>query len=925
MLKRILIISSILCLGGIIVLSFFFFKKQQVKHDFQIVNAVPINSFCILEINNMPQFINNTLSNNPIWQNLTSIPAINTLQSDIKYLNSLFASDIRNMNYLNGKTMLISMHYTGNMDFDYLFTIGLENESNADNFIETVSKKMETQGTLTTYTYDNIPVYNVKFGENSQIKELYFSIINNMFIVSKARVLVQSSIGQVLANESLLKNESFAYVNNSSDKEKSMNIFINYKTIPKFLSYFISKKYYKTVLQSNKLANWAELDISLKNNELIFNGFITTDSLSDNFLHMFSDQEPVSMNIQEVIPANASIILAIGVSDPQKYKQTYEDCLRKDGSYKNYKKGLNELDSLCDQSIENLFYDFMENEMCLVLTGNTAENIQENSYAVFNTKSKRLAEEKLIGMLDSYSRKNRINMQTLKSTIRIDNEISFDIYRMPSAGIPKQLFGGFFSWTEANYFTFIDNYLVMGNTISSLNEYIKSILLNKTLKTDTKFTEFTERLPDQYNFLIYSKVASSMQFYKDLLDEPYQKQLDENYDTYSKFQSFAYQLSSSKGKLYNTIYVTYNSLNESKSQALWDSNLDTNVYSNPAFVYNCLTKDKDIFVQDIRNTVYLINKTGRVLWKKQINEKIASEIFEVDCFKNGKIQYAFSTNNYIYIIDRLGNFVTNYPLQLSAPASAGMSVFDFDNNKTYQMIIPCRNKNVYSYNIEGKLMKDWHFEKSDAPITQPIQAFRIRNTDYILCADNYSTYILNRKGEKKIAVNQKFEITRNSKFYVDKSNINNAENFYITDKEGHIKKISLNGSVSTITIDDFSTDHYFACADLNYDGNNEFIFVDNETFRVYGSTGNKLFAYNFDSDITDPIRIYSMGSRDTRIGILCRAENKIYLFNANGSISKGFPIQGSTMFSISKFSQNNTAFNLIVGNNNSLLSNYEIK
>ena len=229
MLKRILIISSILCLGGIIVLSFFFFKKQQVKHDFQIVNAVPINSFCILEINNMPQFINNTLSNNPIWQNLTSIPAINTLQSDIKYLNSLFASDIRNMNYLNGKTMLISMHYTGNMDFDYLFTIGLENESNADNFIETVSKKMETQGTLTTYTYDNIPVYNVKFGENSQIKELYFSIINNMFIVSKARVLVQSSIGQVIANESLLKNERFAYVNNSSDKEKSMNIFINYK------------------------------------------------------------------------------------------------------------------------------------------------------------------------------------------------------------------------------------------------------------------------------------------------------------------------------------------------------------------------------------------------------------------------------------------------------------------------------------------------------------------------------------------------------------------------------------------------------------------------------------------------------------------------------------------------------------------------
>src|ERR1035437_6819895 len=225
-----------------------------------------------------------------------------------------------------------------------------------------------------------------------------------------------------------------------------MNIFVNYKTMPKFLSFFASAKYYKTILQSAKMANWAELDLNLKNNEVLLNGFITTDSLSDNFLHLFSDQEPVSMNIHEIIPSSASFILAIGVSSPEKYKQTYQDCMKKEGSFNVYQKSINELDSLCNDNIEKTFYDILEGEMCLVLTGNTSETYKDNSYAVIHTKSKRYAEEKLFGMLDSYSQKNNIKFQTLKSQIKIDNDISYDVYRLPTAGIPKQIFGGFFAW-----------------------------------------------------------------------------------------------------------------------------------------------------------------------------------------------------------------------------------------------------------------------------------------------------------------------------------------------------------------------------------------------------------------------------------------------------------------------------------------------
>jgi len=925
MLKKILIISLIVCFGGIVVLSFFFLKKQQVKQDFLTIKAVPINSFCILSINDFPRFINNSLHNNQIWQSFTTVPAISTLQKGLHFIDSLAGNELKKASYLNGKNMLISMHYTGNMDFDYLFSIGLETEANSENFIDLFNKKASTRGIISSYQYDNTTIYYTTLDSSNKSQHIYYSVIGNMFIASKARVLVQSSIGQITANESLLKNKSFEIVYNSSDKEKSMNIFVNYKTMPKFLSFFASNKYYKSISQSSKLANWAELDLTLKNNDILLNGFITTDSLSDNFFHLFSDQEPVTMNINEVVPSSASLLLTIGVSSPEKYKQTYQDCMKKDGSFIAYQKNINDLDSLCNDDIEKTFYDILETEMCLVITGSTSETFKDNSYAVIHTKSRRLAEEKLLGMLDSYSQKNHIKFNTLKSQIKIDNEISYDVYRLPAPGIPKQIFGDFFSWTDANYFTFIENYLVMGNSVSSLAEYIKSYLLNKTLKTDKKFISFTENLPEKYNFLVYSKVNNSLDFYKDLLEDSYKKTLEQQFETFSKFQAFAYQLSTSKGKLYNTIYLTYNSQNEENSQALWESHLDSSVYSKPTFVLNFQTKEKDIFVQDNKHTIYLLNKTGRILWKKTIQEPINSEIFEVDYYKNGKYQFAFSSENYIYIIDRIGNFVDRYPMKLNTSSSAGLSVFDFDKNKNYRLIIPCTNSSVYSFDIEGKSQKDWHFEKSDAPFTQPIQYFKIKKDDYLVCSDKYSTYILNRKGEKRITVKQKFDLTKNATFFIDRVEEDKTQAFLITDKNGQIKRIDFQGNVQTISVDDYSTGHYFTCIDLNNDGVNDFVFVDKKHLQAYSSSGKKLFSFEFDEKITNPISIFEMNDNKKVIAVLSSSDGKAYLFKSNGTLINGFPIQGKTMFSLGIYNQKSKNNYLLIGNSDNFLYNYELK
>jgi hypothetical protein len=264
-------------------------------------------------------------------------------------------------------------------------------------------------------------------------------------------------------------------------------------------------------------------------------------------------------------------------------------------------------------------------------------------------------------------------------------------------------------------------------------------------------------------------------------------------------------------------------------------------------------------------------------------------------------------------------------MKLNASSSAGLSVIDFDKNKNYRLIIPCTNSTVYSFDIEGKSLKDWHFEKSDAPITQAIQSFKIRKDDYLVCSDKYSTYILNKKGEKKITANQKFDLSKNARFYLDRVDEDKAQAFLITDKNGQIKRIDFEGKVQTISVDDYSNDHYFLCTDLNNDGINDFVIVDKKHMQAYSNSGKKLFSYEFDEKIVNPPSAFTVNETKKVLAILSATDNKAYLFTSNGTLISGFPLQGKTMFSVGSFSTKSKTYSLLIGNSENFLYNYELK
>ena len=86
-----------------------------------------------------------------------------------------------------------------------------------------------------------------------------------------------------------------------------------------------------------------------------------------------------------------------------------------------------------------------------------------------------------------------------------------------------------------------------------------------------------------------------------------------------------------------------------------------------------------------------------------------------------------------------------------------------------------------------------------------------------------------------------------------------------------------------------------------------------------------MFERSFDGIITETPFVCSFGPENQKIGIVVGGENKVYLLDKNGSVTKGFPLEGNTGFHLGKFNDASTWYNLIIGSEGNTLVNYRIE
>lgn len=920
MLKKILTIASLIIIIAAGFFGYRYIKSQRIP-AFNMLKAIPLDAAFIIDSENFIEKINSLSKNNKIYKELNQLEKVNRFNESLSYLIKLYDDNKFIKELMDDNRIIISAHRSGKENIAFLFLMHMNTFRDQKIIIQSIENLLKHQGKLKKREYNNNWIYLI----NTNNRELYFSFNHGMLLFSPSAILLESAIRQSeVVNESILNNSGFNTVQKTAGKNVDANIYINLSHFPEIISYTLNDKYKSKIANFTNLGNWMELDVNLKNDAVLLNGFTFSDQSVNNYLNIFSQQEAVEHKLNQVLPANTSVFIALGISDNERYFKQYKNYLSQKNKLNEYNNFIQNYQQKFAVNFETLIQNNLEEEIGLVITDNPNQNTKQNSYIIMRTKSKSLFENELQQILSKIAGIEKIKKSELIFDARIDKETIYKTYNLPVEGLFKTFFGDIYAGFDNPYLTFIDNFMVVGNSQESLINFIHSNILHKTLKNDMKFSQFTDYLSSKSNFYFYTNLSRSPEFVAEFLNNNLQSGLKDNIDLLRKFQAFAVQFRNNNNMIFNNIYLKY--IPEIKDDAItvWESRLDTAMNFKPCLVTNHYTRENEIFVQDLNHKIYLINKVGRILWRMQLNEKINSEVYQVDYYKNGKLQLLFSTKDKIHLIDRNGNYVERYPVDLRSPSTAGIALFDYDKNLDYRIIVPCENKNVYLYGLDGNLINGWEFQQTDTHVNTPVQHFRVKTHDYILFADEYRIYILNRRGQERIRVNHQFARSKNNSFILEPADNNTNTHFVTTDKTGMIKMIGLNGQVTEKRIKKYSTDHFFDYQDIDADGYKDYIFADKNKLEVFKQNGDKIFDYTFNEEITYPPVYYYFSYDDRKLGIVTKSSGQIYLFNSNGNIYKGFPLKGSTPFSIGYLGSSHNQFNLIVGSKYNFLYNYSV-
>ena len=215
--------------------------------------------------------------------------------------------------------------------------------------------------------------------------------------------------------------------------------------------------------------------------------------------------------------------------------------------------------------------------------------------------------------------------------------------------------------------------------------------------------------------------------------------------------------------------------------------LPADILMGPVFVSNHITKGKDILIQDVKNNLYLISNKGVVLWKKSLNGAVSGAVEQVDLYKNGRLQLVFSTQKRLYVLDRNGRNVGEFPIKFNDDITQPVSVFDYDKKRNYRFLIT-QNSNLLMYDLNGTSVKGFKYNSSQTISSQPIHV-RFRGKDFIAFSAGKQLKLLDRRGDVRVKVKEAIDFSNEGIYFYNSL-------FTTTNTKGDLVQVNTKGSVS---------------------------------------------------------------------------------------------------------------------------------
>ncbi|GIV36818.1 MAG: hypothetical protein KatS3mg032_1197 [Cyclobacteriaceae bacterium] len=684
--------------------SVYVYTARFTKSKLNIWNIIPQQAIAVFEPGSCPACAD-AITTNSLWN--IFYPLLFHRQRADNLTTAVLQQITR------GEGWIISMHVTSKNDFDFVFYWPAGTA-----ITDWLPAK---QIRVTERQYQGVPIKEYRWNEHS------FSVITlqNIHAGSFTPYLVEDVI-RTYASEGRQAFSALAapLAGIPRVQRDAGNLFINMQAAAMWLNCFPEQLL--RILPAGKVA---ALDIRQTNESLTLNGFTLPAGQAD-YLLAFQSSRPVAFSHKSWVSNRSLVVFHQATTGGVDFFEAH---------YQQHKQALDSLSQLTGTDLMELYAGLgPELSVCLL----EKPSGPFTRVVLFDAAKPEL----WFNMLDKLS-----NAAEREDTLYAERYGNYLLREIKIPEVPARLFGSLASGFARTYFARFEKTFVMAPSPVVLKQFLDDIERELVLGKSLAFNEFLETTLLESSFSIYVNGAEVLGLVAPYLAKPWQEWYRSHQRACAEWGFSSLQFSHLNNSFYTQLSVT--SITGKKSAPAAQSpvmqvRMPAGLYPLVFTAENHLTRQHDIVVQDSAGTLRYLTPDGKEQWNLPVKEQVVFANRQVDFFANGKLQLAFATPGRLHVVDRLGNYVSPYPVQIPVQRPEFFEVVDYDNSKRYRFLITGEEGDIWMFDKQGVNLEGWKPMRAGDRLCAPARHYRIHGKDFIVAVRRDGrALVYNRRGE----------------------------------------------------------------------------------------------------------------------------------------------------------------------------------
>ena len=810
----------------------------------------------------------NKLVDDPSWEILKNLPAFQGFSDQLTKLDSLHGGSGAVAKALRGTQATFSLHSTGAESFDILYTIKLK-ASSSEKFIQEVKSRIPVGARFQNRKYSDIDVLEYYDADNN--RQWSLSLIGDLAVISSTSFLVEEAIRFYVNADQL---SFFSLVQSHPYDSGSLGrLLISGRGFASLIKGIGNERTSNGIAELENLQAGAIMNLELVENKLLFRGELVYPE-EVNFT------PSIQANLATVESAISNRTLALTQINLESIFESQKLVNRAFVGRATYSGDIQR------KLVDLGFLDSFTGELYLLDLENSGGSSKNLALLARTT-----AVENALQLLREFQE----NEEDAGSDYYDGHEILY----IAEEDFPAHLFAGKFHGFNQSFITAEGELLIITNSQQGMKMVLDDIRSGNTWKS-ANAPEAKKELSPTAGFTRIYLTPKILESWISKSNPSWSTFLQKYSDVFRSFPWISFKINQIQNHQEATFTLAYDGQSKPKIKtddavALQPSkqiSFGKNLIYGPKSIRNYQDNTEDIVVQDENYVLHLVNSAGEVIYSEQLDGPVISDAFQIDYYKNDKLQLLLATPNRVYGIDRLGNPLTGYPFSISGETISSLNLVDYSNTKDYRYFISTAQENLYLLDQTGQQLEGWNPNPIGTRTIGPAHHVRVPGKgDYMVAlGENGQLRLFNRRGEEQSGSSAKLGSQFKSSLISWRNPSSRTTLLVGITSNGEVIHVNFNGEVSyrNQLIKEDRDSEFLLVPDQKQ---NDFVFISRQfnEVAVLNRSENKLFSARVSAENL-VYQYFDFGSDRQLIAITDLIQQFSYLYDLNGKLVTTMPL-----------------------------------